>query len=112
MEERALYVATDFTFWEEHDPKYLGKDLEINGKCYRSLDATYYAYLRALLCEAKKRKDQQQLAEDAFTYMMDQFGMIFAWALEWIGEIEMKKAVAEMTRPKAMAYQEPRPLAI
>ena len=112
VEERALYVAIDFSFWEAHDLKNLGQEIEINGRCYRRLDATYYAFLRACLHQAKKNPGHGEGSAVGFTHLMDQFGMIYSWALDWIGEQEMDKAVARMNRQEALAYQVPKPLVL
>ncbi len=86
-----LMVATDLDSWEADDPRF---GYEIGGDpVYRMLDASYYAWLRHRMENARKSHDAGRLDAEAFGLLRERFNIIHDWAVRHIGEEALRRAI-------------------
>ncbi len=86
-----LMVATDLDSWEADDPRF---GYEIGGDpVYRMLDASYYAWLRHRMENARKSHDAGRLDAEAFGLLRERFNIIHGWAVRHIGEEALRRAI-------------------
>lgn len=86
-----LWVATDLDSFEELDPRF---GYEIGGEpVYRMLDASYYAWLRHRMANAKSARDAGQLDSTGFNTLRDRFNIIHEWAVRHIGNDALRRAI-------------------
>lgn len=86
-----LWVATDLDSFEEYDPRF-GYELGCD-PVYRMLDASYYAWLRHRMENARKLHDAGRLDDTAFEALRTRFNTIHDWAVRHIGEDNLKQAI-------------------
>lgn len=86
-----LWVATDLDSFEEFDPRY-GYELDCS-PVYRMLDATYYAWLRHRMENAKKAHAAGRMDDETFEVLRARFNTIHTWAVTHVGEDSLRKAV-------------------
>jgi hypothetical protein len=93
-----LWVATDLDSFEEFDPRF---GYEVNCEpVYRMLDASYYAWLRHRMENARKAHSTGRLDEAAFETLRIRFNTIHDWSIRNIGEDALRTAV-RITNVKA-----------
>ncbi|MCL5103111.1 MAG: hypothetical protein M1133_03205 [Armatimonadetes bacterium] len=86
-----LMVATDLDSWEADDPRF---GYEIGGEpVYRMLDASYYAWLRHRMENARKAHESGSLDDAAFNTLRERFNAIHTWAVARIGEDALRTAI-------------------
>ena len=86
-----LWVATDLDSFEEFDPRF---GYEIGGEpVYRMLDASYYAWLRHRMENARKSRDAGRLDAEAFGLLRERFNIIHDWAARHVGEEALRRAI-------------------
>lgn len=86
-----LMVATDLDSWEADDPRF---GYEIGGEpVYRMLDASYYAWLRHRMENARKSHDAGRLDAEAFGLLRERFNTVHDWAVRHIGEEALRRAI-------------------
>jgi len=86
-----LWVATDLDSFEEFDPR-LG--YEVGGEpVYRMLDASFYAWLRHRMENARKAHQSGRLNEQDFETLRTRFNTIHTWAVRHIGEDALRRAI-------------------
>lgn len=86
-----LMVATDLDSWEADDPRF---GYEIGGDpVYRMLDASYYAWLRHRMENARKSHDAGRLDAEAYNLLRERFNIIHDWAVRHIGEEALRRAI-------------------
>jgi len=86
-----LWVATDLDSFEEHDPRF-GYELNCE-PVYRMLDATYYAWLRHRMENARKAYESGRLDDSTVESLKTRFNTIHEWAVRHIGEDVLRRAV-------------------
>lgn len=86
-----LWVATDLDSFEEYDPRF-GYELDCE-PVYRMLDASYYAWLRHRMENARKAHGAGQLDDAAFEMLRTRFNRIHEWAVQQIGEDALRTAI-------------------
>lgn len=86
-----LWVATDLDSFEEYDPRF-GYELDCE-PVYRMLDASYYAWLRHRMENARKAHSAGQLDDAAFEMLRARFNTIHEWAVRQIGEDVLRLAM-------------------
>lgn len=86
-----LWVATDLDAFEEFDPRY-GYELNCE-PVYRMLDASYYAWLRHCMENAKASNETGRLDDATFNALRARFNVVHAWAVEHIGENALRRAM-------------------
>lgn len=86
-----LWVATDLDSFEEFDPRF---GYEIGGEpVYRMLDASYYAWLRHRMINAKSAHDAGHLDSTGFNTLRERFNIIHDWAVRHIGDDALRQAI-------------------
>lgn len=86
-----LWVATDLDSFEESDPRF---GYEIGGEpVYRMLDASYYAWLRHRMENARKAHQSGRLNEPDFETLRIRFNAIHTWAIKHTGEDALRQAL-------------------
>lgn len=86
-----LMVATDLDSWEADDPRF---GYEIGGDpIYRMLDASYYAWLRHRMENARKSHDAGRFDAEAYNLLRERFNTIHDWAVQHIGEEALRRAI-------------------
>lgn len=86
-----LWVATDLDSFEEYDPRF-GYELNCD-PVYRMLDASYYAWLRHRMENARKAHESGTLDDAAFNTLRERFNIIHTWAVQHIGEDTLRRAM-------------------
>ncbi len=86
-----LMVATNLDSWEADDPRY-GYEVMLD-VCYRQSDASYYAWLRHRMENARKSHNTGRLDDAAFDALRARFNVIHGWAVRHIGEADLRRAV-------------------
>jgi len=86
-----LMVATDLDSWETDDPRF-GYELNCD-PVYRMLDASYYAWLRHRMENARAAHGSGRLDDQTFETLRERFNIIHDWALRHIGEEALKQAI-------------------
>ncbi|MCE5322403.1 hypothetical protein LLG46_03690 [bacterium] len=86
-----LWVATDLDSFEEYDPRF-GYELGCE-PVYRMLDASYYAWLRHRMENARKSHDTGRLDDATFDALRERFNVIHNWAIQHIGEDALRTAI-------------------
>jgi len=86
-----LWVATDLDSFEEYDPRF-GCELNCD-PVYRMLDASYYAWLRHRMENARKVHESGTLDDAAFNTLRERFNIIHTWAVRHIGEDALRTAI-------------------
>ncbi|MCL5104960.1 MAG: hypothetical protein M1133_12720 [Armatimonadetes bacterium] len=86
-----LMVATNLDSWEADDPRF-GYEVMLD-VCYRQLDASYYAWLRHCMENARKSHDAGTLDDAAFDALRERFNAVHMWAAAHIGEETLRRAV-------------------
>lgn len=86
-----LFVATNLDSWEADDVRY-GYEI-MSDVCYRQLDASYYAYLRHKMTQAKERHDSGRMKSQVYEELRTRFNVIHDWALKHIGEKALLQAM-------------------
>lgn len=86
-----LWVATDLDSFEEYDPRF-GYEMGCE-PVYRMLDASYYAWLRHRMDNARKSHDAGRLGDAAFETLRTRFNTIHDWAVRHISEDILRSAV-------------------
>lgn len=86
-----LWVATDLDSFEEYDPRF-GYELNCE-PVYRMLDASYYAWLRHRMENARKSHEAGHLDDAAFEVLRTRFNVIHTWAIQRIGEDALRTAI-------------------
>lgn len=86
-----LWVATDLDSFEEYDPRF-GYELGCE-PVYRMLDASYYAWLRHRMENARKSHDTGRLDDATFDALRERFNTIHDWAVQHIGQDALRQAV-------------------
>jgi len=86
-----LWVATDLDSFEEYDPRF-GYELGCD-PVYRMLDASYYAWLRHRMENARKAHESGTLDGAAFNTLRERFNIIHTWAIQRIGEDALRTAI-------------------
>lgn len=86
-----LWVATDLDSFEEFDPRF-GYELDCD-PVYRMLDASYYAWLRHRMENARKSHESGRLDAEAFGLLRERFNIIHDWAVRHIGEEALRRAM-------------------
>jgi len=79
-----LFVATNLDSWEADDIRF-GYEVMLD-VCYRQLDASYYAYLRHKMTQAKERHESGKMKPELFAELRTRFNAIHDWAVKHIGE--------------------------
>jgi len=86
-----LMVATDLDSWEADDPRF---GYEIGGDpVYRMLDASYYAWLRHRMENARVAHGSGRLDDQTFETLRIRFNEIHTWAIRHVGEEALRRAV-------------------
>lgn len=86
-----LMVATDLDSWEADDPRF---GYEIGGDpVYRMLDASYYAWLRHRMENARVAHGSGRLDDQTFETLRERFNTIHDWAVRHIGEEALRRAI-------------------
>jgi|GEM_PF-1071443 len=86
-----LMVATDLDSWEADDPRF---GYEVGGDpVYRMLDASYYAWLRHRMENARAAHGSGRLDDQTFETLRERFNIIHDWAVRHIGEEALKQAI-------------------
>ena len=86
-----LMVATDLDSWEADDPRF---GYEIGGEpVYRMLDASYYAWLRHRMENARAAHWSGRLDDQTFETLRTRFNTIHDWAVRHIGEEALRRAI-------------------
>ncbi len=86
-----LMVATDLDSWEADDPRF---GYEIGGDpVYRMLDASYYAWLRHRMENARVAHGSGRLDDQTFETLRTRFNIIHDWAVRHIGEDALRRAI-------------------
>jgi len=86
-----LMVATDLDSWEADDPRF---GYEIGGEpVYRMLDASYYAWLRHRMENARTAHGSGRLDDQTFETLRTRFNAIHTWAVARIGEDALRTAI-------------------
>lgn len=88
---RFLWIATDLDSFEEHDPRF-GYELDCS-PVYRMLDASYYAWLRHRMENAKASNKAGHLDDSTFDTLRERFNVIHSWAVANIGEDALRRAL-------------------
>jgi len=86
-----LMVATNLDSWEADDPRF-GYEV-MSDTCYRQLDATYYAWLRHRMENARKAHESGAVDDTTFNALREQFNVIHTWATAHIGESALRTAI-------------------
>lgn len=86
-----LWVATDLDSFGGYDPRF-GYELNCE-PVYRMLDASYYAWLRHRMENARKAHDAGTLNEATFNALRERFNVIHEWAVRHIGEDALRRAM-------------------
>lgn len=86
-----LWVATDLDSFEEFDPRY-GYELDCS-PVYRMLDASYYAWLRHRMENAKMAYSAGRMDDGSFEVLRTRFNAVHTWAVEHIGEDALRQAM-------------------
>jgi len=86
-----LWVAIDLDSFEEHDPRF-GYELDCE-PVYRMLDASYYAWLRHRMENARKSHETGRLDDATFDTLRARFNVIHNWAIRYIGHDALRQAV-------------------
>ena len=86
-----LMVATNLDSWEADDPRF-GYEV-MSDTCYRQLDATYYAWLRHRMDNARKAHESGAVDDTTFNALREQFNVIHTWAVVHIGEDVLRTAI-------------------
>ncbi len=94
--EIALYAATNLKSWETAEPDHFATDIGIDGTCFRRLDPDYYAWLRHKMDLAKKAASSKRLSAQAFDTLRTRFNVIHAWAMEHLGDEDLRSAVCSL----------------
>jgi hypothetical protein len=89
-----LFAATNLDSWEADDVRF-GYEVMLD-VCYRQLDASYYAYLRCKMTQAKKRHDSGRMKPELFRELRTRFNAIHEWAVRHIGEKALLQAIQTM----------------
>ena len=100
--ETALYAATNLKSWETDEPHRFARDVGIARTCFRRLDPDHYAWLRHKMDLAKKAASSGRLSAQAFDTLRTRFNVIHAWAMEHLGDEDLRSAVCSLD-PKAYA---------
>lgn len=86
-----LMVATDLDSWEADDPRF---GYEIGGDpVYRMLDASYYAWLRHRMENARVAHGSGRLDDHTFETLRTRFNTIHDWAVRHLGEEALRRAI-------------------
>lgn len=86
-----LMVATDLDSWEADDPRF---GYEVGGDpVYRMLDASYYAWLRHRMENARAAHGSGRLDDQTFETLRERFNIIHDWAVRHIGEEALRRAI-------------------
>jgi len=86
-----LMVATDLDSWEADDPRF---GYEVGGDpVYRMLDASYYAWLRHRMENARAAHGSGRLDDQTFETLRERFNIIHDWAVRHIGEAALRRAI-------------------
>ena len=86
-----LMVATDLDSWEADDPRF---GYEVGGDpVYRMLDASYYAWLRHRMENARAAHRSRRLDDQTFETLRERFNIIHDWAVRHIGEEALRAAI-------------------
>lgn len=86
-----LMVATDLDSWEADDPRFgyeIGED-----PVYRMLDASFYAWLRHRMENARVAHGSRRLDDQTFETLRTRFNTIHTWAVRHIGEDALRRAI-------------------
>ena len=86
-----LFVATNLDSWEADDVRF-GYEVMLD-VCYRQLDASYYAYLRCKMTQAKERHESGKMKPELFQELRTRFNTIHDWAVKHIGEKTLLQAM-------------------
>ena len=86
-----LMVATNLDSWEADDPRF-GYEVMLDTS-YRQLDATYYAWLRHRMENARKAHESGAVDDITFNALREQFNVIHTWAVTHIGEDVLRTAI-------------------
>lgn len=86
-----LWAATNLDSFEEYDPRF-GYELHCE-PVYRMLDATYYAWLRHRMENARKAHEAGRLNDEAFEALKTRFNTVHPWAVHYIGEDALRRAI-------------------
>ncbi len=86
-----LFVATNLDSWEADDVRF-GYEVMLD-VCYRQLDASYYAYLRHKMTQAKERHDSGKMKPQVYEELRTRFNTIHEWAATHIGEKALRQAM-------------------
>ena len=86
-----LFVATNLDSWEADDVRF-GYEVMLD-ICYRQLDASYYAYLRHKMTQAKERHDSGKMKSQVYEELRTRFNAVHEWGVTHIGEKALLQAV-------------------
>jgi hypothetical protein len=99
----ALLVATDLATVAGEDVAGTAQtDVTIDGRAYRPLDATYYAWLRRRMESARRAHEAGRLAGETWAELRERFNAVHAWALAHL-EPRALLAAAEAPTPEGFA---------
>jgi len=101
----ALRVATDLRHVQVDDSHDHPQDVIHEGTVYRSLDASFYAWLRRRMERAKKAHDANKLNRQTWETLRERFNAIHEWAIAHIGEKSLVDAIASLDEK---SYPSPR----
>lgn len=102
----ALFVSTTLDTWECPAPQHYAGDVTLNEIPHRKLDPDFYAWLRHRMTQVKGRADKGAIPPETFHALRDKFNGIHTWAVQHLGESELRQAVQNLdakryTPPKA-----------
>ena len=93
--------------WYPSEPSAIGRDCQINDRCYRRLDPDYFAWLRIRMYAVKTAVDAGRVPEAAFDELRQRFNAIQAVAVDLFGEHVLLDAVRRLD---AELYRLPLPV--
>jgi len=103
-----LLVATDLAIVAGNDVADGARaDVTIDGRAYRPLDATYYAWLRRRMEGARRAHDAGRLDADTWANLRDRFNAVHGWAL---AHLDAQTLLAAVEAPTPEGFAPPVPV--
>ncbi len=88
-----LWVSTDLRVWLPSDPSFIGRDCQINDRCYRRLDPEYFAWLKLRMHGVKAAADAGRVPAEAYEDLRQRFNDVQTRAIDAFGERDLLEAV-------------------
>jgi hypothetical protein len=105
-QSEAVWVSTDLKVWRPRDPSFIGRDCQIDDRCFRRLDRAYFAWLKLRMHAVKAAADSGRVPAQAFDELRQRFNHMQSVAVAMFGEPALVDAV-RMINPEA--YRPPLP---